>query len=905
MDNPKVEPTLNTLIIENVNIKNSILSYLEEILPDAVQQYEEDDLDYSSLINLIKHQQHVQHKLTQINLDLKKFTNSNKLPSISPKKKMRLDQNDMDIETLKSTSCDFLTKFEKTYLKLDDSENSYRNSPIQSISKEIQSDISINEHDKSSDNSLPTIKETNVKIAIPETNKSKKKNGKKKFYDINSFESQSILNGNSSQNSDETISYFGRVISTEIKTSNNKNQFKSQKQNDILNCNSEDTEDYSNQITPKKTKRFAQLRNKDYELLKEEKNLENEVPDLLNIQYESKSDQIDSDQSFPASSCEVNEYYGWPTDSNSETDLLLNKSEPEAAVLKNTDNCQSENFSALKIISNLGVQSRYALNEEKQEVAKIPNLKLRSVTSTDAKKLVKIEKMPKPLSKYVIANRDLPLNSKVTFSHVESPWEFYLKINNIEANLLESLNDYIKDEFVRTKTIYSSKNHCLESIGRFCCAYLKEIKKWCRVEITDCCSGLGSDKLVMCQLVDYGKIKYVHFKHLREITEELCSIPKMAIKCRFPWLYPPGSTKNNLLTKWPSSSVKALKELAELNNDSSLSKPCFRVIYSEKKDDGTIDIDLYHKESGTIGEILINLHQAVEIVLPEDDPDGIYMLEKEQIEIERAEQYLDINEAITGYNQRDEARICKFTRPDGTCYRGNKCKFEHKKYFRGGFTTDEVPVHIKTANDILIPKTGTITKIRLTRIVNPTYFYFNFVEYSNSLYELEETINQKNNINKYQVHKIVPAAGEIVLVFHYTKRWMRGMIRHINYDEEGFASTVQVFMVDYGDIVDVKIQHIRIIWEEFLNVPFQAFECCLFNFKGKNDEDMAELEQFFYKHLIFKEMTAQVMQSIGNMLYFKLFFEDEDVGQKFLSMGYVIDENINYIPKDGSLIIPG
>lgn len=37
----------------------------------------------------------------------------------------------------------------------------------------------------------------------------------------------------------------------------------------------------------------------------------------------------------------------------------------------------------------------------------------------------------------------------------------------------------------------------------------------------------------------------------------------------------------------------------------------------------------------------------------------------------------NINEAIVGYDARDEARICRFTKSDGTCYKGKNCKLEH------------------------------------------------------------------------------------------------------------------------------------------------------------------------------------------------------------------------------------
>lgn len=43
----------------------------------------------------------------------------------------------------------------------------------------------------------------------------------------------------------------------------------------------------------------------------------------------------------------------------------------------------------------------------------------------------------------------------------------------------------------------------------------------------------------------------------------------------------------------------------------------------------------------------------------------------------------DINEAIGNYNPTDEARICRFTKPDGKpCYKKN-CGLEHTRITKG------------------------------------------------------------------------------------------------------------------------------------------------------------------------------------------------------------------------------
>lgn len=43
-------------------------------------------------------------------------------------------------------------------------------------------------------------------------------------------------------------------------------------------------------------------------------------------------------------------------------------------------------------------------------------------------------------------------------------------------------------------------------------------------------------------------------------------------------------------------------------------------------------------------------------------------------ELERAD---NLNEFLLGYDATDEARICQFSRKDGTCFKGKHCKLEH------------------------------------------------------------------------------------------------------------------------------------------------------------------------------------------------------------------------------------
>lgn len=57
------------------------------------------------------------------------------------------------------------------------------------------------------------------------------------------------------------------------------------------------------------------------------------------------------------------------------------------------------------------------------------------------------------------------------------------------------------------------------------------------------------------------------------------------------------------------------------------------------------------------------------------------------------------------------------------------------------------------------------------------------------------------------------------------------------------ADNLQVFLVDYGDTVNVRFSEVRQIRSELLRVPFQAVECRLFHI-DVNEAAAAECKRF-------------------------------------------------------------
>lgn len=78
--------------------------------------------------------------------------------------------------------------------------------------------------------------------------------------------------------------------------------------------------------------------------------------------------------------------------------------------------------------------------------------------------------------------------------------------------------------------------------------------------------------------------------------------------------------------------------------------------------------------------MLITLDYAVQII---DEYNDDFLEVDEFLQDYDAEEPANINEAIIGYDARDETRICRFTRPDGTCFKGKNCKLEHVPISKG------------------------------------------------------------------------------------------------------------------------------------------------------------------------------------------------------------------------------
>ncbi|KAG5900146.1 hypothetical protein JTB14_012819 [Gonioctena quinquepunctata] len=421
------------------------------------------------------------------------------------------------------------------------------------------------------------------------------------------------------------------------------------------------------------------------------------------------------------------------------------------------------------------------------------------------------------------------------FSYILSPSEFYIHVLDEETVSIDCLSKKIFQNYNSSIPTHSSKKLACNDIGQYCLAFIPKCSSWFRAEVLDWYSDNESD-VVLIQLVDYGNKENISYKNLRSMIKELTNIPKLAVRCHFPLMYPPNSTRLNKTSDWPEVTVKALMAVAggsDENDDEKQNVP-FKIVYANQELN-SLAVDLYNpleeNEELTIGQILIDLGLAKQIV--EECDESNMDLERFLEDIDELETADNINEAITGYDARDEARICRFTKADGTCYKGKNCKLEHSRLSKDGFTEDTEFIFKEAMYDLPLPMCGESVTVLVTCFIDMCRFFVQIVRkphqgpkyiMDKDFFSLMTDINSPKQVQTYESFKIQPAFGEIVLVKHWTKKWLRAVVRTHSED-------IQVFTVDVGETMKVTMNDLRKIKPHLLKTPFQAVECYIHDYK--------------------------------------------------------------------------
>ncbi|KAF2903398.1 hypothetical protein ILUMI_02776 [Ignelater luminosus] len=269
----------------------------------------------------------------------------------------------------------------------------------------------------------------------------------------------------------------------------------------------------------------------------------------------------------------------------------------------------------------------------------------------------------------------------------------------------------------------------------------------------------------------------------------------------------------------------------------------------------------------------------------------------------------NINEAVMHYDPQDEAKTCKNLRPDGTCYKGKRCRFRHIP-LTSGYTMDKVPVYDKAFNEDPLPQTGEVIMISISHVVNIQHFYAQIrkenksvVNYNQTLSGLIKLMNDNKRIKKYAKLKYPPSLSQMVIVKHWNTYWYRGQVRFVEIPENNDDIMVEVYIVDFGDIVRVPITDLRTMIPEFLHLSFQAVECRLYNVEQKLGVNIEDAKKHFETTYLSETFKAQVMATPG---YLEVLLEDDkgnDVGLKLIEAGFGELRTEHCFPHDNELML--
>ncbi|XP_050315003.1 uncharacterized protein LOC126749349 isoform X1 [Anthonomus grandis grandis] len=475
-------------------------------------------------------------------------------------------------------------------------------------------------------------------------------------------------------------------------------------------------------------------------------------------------------------------------------------------------------------------------------------------------------------SLYTLNPMELPsIGAICVFSHIVSPAEFYLQVCNDTNSFNEDMIRHKLDsKFSKSESPFKTKQMARESLGQFCRGYVLKEQSWFRLRVLNWKIDCSSDE-VEVQSVDYGFKCVTSYKYLRELTRDLAEVPMLCIKCHFPLLYPPGSTYSNRLHYWPDNTKEELEEIVNLHSgtDSLADVIFFKIVFAQLDGDSLgVDLEDYAgKHRDTLGRFLVDMRLAQEILDEyEDNPElGEFLDDLDRLEEHHADNQ---NEYLFGYDAKDEVRVCRFTRKDGTCYKGKNCKLEHV-ILKDGYTTDKLAVFYTPINDLILPVKGDLIQVLPTAYLDPCTYLVQLVrnpikvcDASNMIMDKEmgtliRAMNHPKLIMKYELFKILPAMGEFILAFQpSTNQWVRAMVRMLNVN--GDESLLEVYSVDFGDEFQVTKKDIRQMPEQFIHLPCQIVQIYLENFQRRNNFDEKKWKRFFNKHISYKLFFAHI-----------------------------------------------
>ncbi|KAL4709960.1 hypothetical protein ACJJTC_003923 [Scirpophaga incertulas] len=407
--------------------------------------------------------------------------------------------------------------------------------------------------------------------------------------------------------------------------------------------------------------------------------------------------------------------------------------------------------------------------------------------------------------------------------------------------LMSSVNEYYEHTHI---DLTPEELRCLV----YCCYYDVESKTYYRGMIFKIIEGdeVGAEVF----LVDTGEIHTTTFANIQPLQPQFCRTPPYARCCHLAGI------------EFIDQQNKDLLDKQQLFLKDYIGRQC-----SIKVDDNSsesLGVYVILPSNVILNNLLVDEGLALSIDKPQPKkltvkgPPELKPVSDSELDLTQCPEYEDPVEAVTGYSNRDEADICKHYKggPSKTCFKGSRCTKKHILKHPDGWTLDRVGVVTKVRS-VPLPAPGTWHKVLVTYVCHFDRVYVQFIKEKpreeipsfgvilppTTLEGLVRDMNSPAAKMAYKPLQLTPAPGELVAALYPPDgNWYRARVLTVTRADQN----VEVFYIDYGNVMWVQEDAVRQLEARFLSLPAQAVRCVLAGVtKRSNDsKQWADAKQF-------------------------------------------------------------
>ncbi|XP_014254374.1 uncharacterized protein LOC106669419 [Cimex lectularius] len=227
-------------------------------------------------------------------------------------------------------------------------------------------------------------------------------------------------------------------------------------------------------------------------------------------------------------------------------------------------------------------------------------------------------------------------------------------------------------------------------------------------------------------------------------------------------------------------------------------------------------------------------------------------------EMNEAEEALTITNLADEYQPEDETRLCQIYQKKKSCFKIN-CRKVHK-LSSGKWTDDRTETYCDLFNKINLPDVFQEIPVKILSVVSGHLFYVALhSKYSDigeqtskveTLFDLENDMNNPENVKSYQYFRTDPSLGELVIAKDSKGCFRRGRV------VDFYEFMANVFFVDFGFHEDIAISDLYLMLPQYLHLPAQAVFTSL---SGVTTVDAQEGRAFLENLIQGKILSARIV----------------------------------------------